>query len=316
MAEKMIYASEELDDLRAMLMLEPRGHRDMYGAVLTTPSEPEADLGLIFMNTLRYTSMCGHATIGAATTVAKTGIVPLVAPSTDVVFDTPVGLVRTEVSVEDGRVGEVSFANAPVFVYALDVPVTVPGVGDVQVDVVYSGGFFALMDVRLTGLSLTPGNAGALARLGVAVRRAVNDQVPVQHPELSFLDSVEAVEFHAPVEVRGDGGLLARNAAIFGECTIDRSPCGTGTGARMAVLHARDQLQIGQQFTSESIVGTRFTAWIAEETEVAGYPAIVPLVAGRAFLTGFNRFIAEAEDPFPHGFSVSSSEPPRGGPTG
>jgi proline racemase len=307
MAERMAYASEAFDDVRAMLMLEPRGRRDMYGAVLTTPSEREADFGLVFMNTLRYTTMCGHATIGAAATVVKTGMVATVEPRTCVIFDTPVGLVCTEVAVEGGRVGEISFTGAPVFVYELDAPVSIPDAGTVAVDIVYSGGFFALVDVRSLNLSLSQSSAGPLAELGVRIRRAVNDQRAVQHPELPFVDSVEAVEFHAPLEERADGALLGRNAAVFGERTIDRSPCGTGTGARMAVLHARGQLGIGQPFVSESIIGTRFVGRIAEKTEVGGYPAIVPLVSGQAYLTGFHQFVVEVEDPFPRGFSLSDS---------
>jgi len=308
MGEKMAYASRELDDLRALLMLEPRGHRDMYGAVLTAPTMSEADFGLVYMNTLRYTTMCGHATIGAATTVVKMGMIEPLEPSTNVVFETPVGLIRTRVASGDRHVGDVSFANAPVFVDQLDVSVEVRGLGRVPVDIVFSGGFFALVDVRLTGLALDPGNATALANLGVTIRRAVNDQISVQHPERPYIDSVEAVEFHAPVEDLDDGTWLARNTAIFGQNTIDRSPCGTGTGARMAVLHARGELEAGQSLVSESLIGTRFTGRIVKEITVAGRRAIVPSVSGRAFLTGFHRFVLEPEDPFQRGFSISGHD--------
>ncbi len=282
MAEKMIYARNELDGLHGLLMLEPRGRQDMYGALLTTPSDPGADFGLIFMNTQQYTTMCGHAVIGAATTVLETGMVQAVEPETTVVFDTPVGLVHTRARIKEGRVLEVSFNNMPVFAYQLDARLSVPGLGELPVDIVYSGGFFALVEAERIGLELVPANARALADLGTRLRHAANAQLSVQHPDLSFVSTVDAIEFHGPAERQADGALRARNAAIFGERTIDRSPCGTGTCARMAVLHARGELKVGQRFVSESIIGTRFIGQIVGETRVGKYQAIVPRVAGRA----------------------------------
>jgi len=305
MAEKMIYARNELDGLRGLLMLEPRGRQDMYGALLTTPSDPGADFGLIFMNTQQYTTMCGHAVIAAATTVVETGMVQAVEPETAVVFDTPVGLVHTRARIQDGRVLEVAFNNTPVFAYQLDAHLSVPGLGELPVDIVYSGGFFALVEAKRIGLELVPANARALADLGTRLRHAANAQLSVQHPELSFVSTVDAVEFHGPAERQADGTLRARNAAIFGERTIDRSPCGTGTCARMAVLHARGELKVGQRFVSESIIGTRFIGQIVGETRVGEYQAIVPRVAGRAYLTGFHQFVLGPDDPFPHGFSLT-----------
>ena len=308
MAEKMIYARNELDGLRRLLLLEPRGRQDIYGALLTTPADPEADFGLIFMNTRQYTTMCGHAVIGAATTVIETGMIQAVEPETTVAFDTPVGLVHTRVCIEEGRVCEVSFDSTPVFVYQLDARLPVPGLGELPVDIVYSGGFFALVEAGRIGLALVPANARALADLGTRLRHAANTRLSVQHPELPFVNIIDAVEFHGPAERQADGTLRARNAAIFGERTIDRSPCGTGTCARMAVLHARGELKVGQRFVSESIIGTRFIGQIVEETRVGGYQAIVPRVAGRAYLTGFHQFVLDPDDPFPHGFSLTDPD--------
>lgn len=308
MAEKMIYARNELDGLRGLLMLEPRGRQDMYGALLTTPTTPEADFGLIFMNTRQYTTMCGHAVMGAATTVVETGMVEAVEPETTVVFDTPVGLVHTRTRIKEGRVREVSFDNTPVFVYQLDARLSVPDLGELRVDIVYSGGFFALLEAQRIGLELVPANARALADLGTRLRHEASTQLSAQHPELPFMNVIDAVEFHGPAERQTDGSLRARNAAIFGERTIDRSPCGTGTCARMAVLHARGELEIGQRFVSESIIGTRFTGQIVGETRVGEYQAIVPRVAGRAYLTGFHQFVLDPDDPFPHGFSLTDSD--------
>ncbi|NOR83902.1 MAG: proline racemase [Ardenticatenales bacterium] len=308
MAEKMLYARREFDDIRALLMDEPRGRRDMYGALLTASSDPAADFGLIFMNTQQYTTMCGHAIMGAATAVIQTGMVPAVEPETIVVFETPVGLVQTQTRVQEGRAHEVALNNTPVFVHQLNAPLAVPELGELLVDIVYSGGFFILVAAARVGLELVPANAGALASLGAHLHCLANQQLSVQHPELPFMTAIDAVEFHGPAERQPDGFLLARNAAVFGANTVDRSPCGTGTGARMAALHARGQLQIAQSVISESIIGTRFTGQIVEETHVGRYPAIVPRVAGRAYLTGFHQFVLDPDDPFPHGFSLTEFE--------
>lgn len=304
MGERMLCARSELDCLRRLLLLEPRGRQDMYGALLVAPSHPSADFGLIFMNTQQYTTMCGHAVIGAATTVVETGMVQLAEPETVVAFDTPVGLIQTRALVEAGCVQEVAFINTPVFVHQLDARISEPALGELRADIVYSGGFFALVDAKQIGLELVPANARLLAELGVRLRRVANAQLPVQHPELTFMNMIDAVEFHGPAEPQADGSLRARNVATFGNGTIDRSPCGTGTCARMAVLHARGQLEVGQRFISESITGTHFVGRIVRETRVGEYQAIIPRVAGRAYLTGFHQFVLDPDDPFPRGFSL------------
>jgi proline racemase len=304
MSEKMIYARINLDDLRRLVLLEPRGRSDMYGAVLTTSTDPNADFGLIFMNSRQYTTMCGHAVIGIATTVVETGMVKTIEPETTVTFDTPVGLVQTRVCIEGGRVRQVSFDNTPVFACQLGAALPVPGLGQVTADIVYSGGFFALVDVQQTHLELVPANLEALSDIAVRVCSAANSQLAVQHPELPFVNAVDCVEFCGPVERQKDGALYARNAVILGERTVDRSPCGTGTCARMAVLHARGEFGLGDRFISESIIGTRFQGQILAETRVGEQKAIVPRVVGRAHLTGFHQFVLDPDDPFQRGFSL------------
>ncbi len=308
MADKMAYARAELDGLRRLLLLEPRGRQDMYGAVLTTPAVPTADFGLIFMNTQQYTTMCGHAVIGAATTVVETGMVEAVEPETTVTFDTPVGLVHTRIHIEAGRVREVSFDSTPVFAHQLDAQLSVPGLGDMATDIVYSGGYFALVKAQQTGLEISPANVAALADLGLRVRDAANSQLAVQHPELPFDHLIECVEFCGPAERQADGTLHGRNTVVLGERTIDRSPCGTGTCARMAVLHARGGLKVGERFVSESIIGTRFVGQIVGETHVREYPAILARVTGRAHLTGLHQFVLDPDDPFPQGFCLTDSD--------
>jgi proline racemase/trans-L-3-hydroxyproline dehydratase len=280
----------------------------MYGAVLTTPTNPQADFGLIFMNTQQYTTMCGHAVIGAATTLVETGMVEAVEPETTVTFDTPVGLVRTRIRIEAGCVREVSFDNTPVFAYQLDARLSVPDLGDVLADIVYSGGFFALVKAQRTGLELVPANVEALIDLGIRIRDAAQSQLSVRHPTQPFTELIDCVEFSGPAERQADGALHARNTVILGNRTVDRSPCGTGTCARMAVLHARGELKLGEGFVSESIIGTRFMGRIVGETKVGEFNAILPRVSGRAHLTGLHQFVLDPEDPFPHGFFLTDSE--------
>jgi proline racemase len=306
MAERMLHARQEMDGLRRLLLLEPRGRSDLYGALLTTSIDPAADFGLIFMNTARYTTMCGHAVIGAATTVVETGMVAARQGEIEIVFETPVGLVPTRVRVEGGRACEVSFRSTPAFVYQHDTSLTLPEAGEVPVDIVYSGGFFALVPAEAVGVSLASDNLQALADWGARVREAAA-RLTVRHPELPFMRVVDAVHIYGPADREADGGLRARNASFFGERAVDRSPCGTGTCARMAALHSRGLLGLGQPLVSEGIIGTRFVGEIVEETRVGNYPAIVARVAGQAYLTGFHQFVLDPGDPFPEGISLTGS---------
>jgi proline racemase/trans-L-3-hydroxyproline dehydratase len=252
--------------------------------------------------------MCGHAVIGAATTLVETGMVKVEEPETLVKFDTPVGLVQARVHIENGRVGEVSFDNTPVFVYQTDSRISVSGMGEISVDIVYSGGFFAMITSQQIGLELIPMNVESLVNMGMHILSAVNSQISVQHPEIDNINVIEAAEFYSPA-VRQTGNVLcARNTVILGDRSIDRSPCGTGTCARMALLHAREEFKIGERFQNESIIGTSFMGQIMDETHVGEYPAILPRVTGRAFLTGLHQFVLDPEDPFPQGFSLTDSE--------
>jgi proline racemase/trans-L-3-hydroxyproline dehydratase len=205
-------------------------------------------------------------------------------------------------------VREVSFDNTPVFAYQLDARLSVPDLGDVLADIVYSGGFFALVKAQRTGLELVPANVEALLDMGIRIRDAARSQLSVRHPELPFTNLIDTVEFCGPAARQADGALHVRNTVILGNRTVDRSPCGTGTCARMAVLCARGELKLGEEFVSESIIGTRFTGRIVGETHVGEFKAILPRVAGRAHLTGMHQFVLDPDDPFPHGFFLTDSE--------
>jgi proline racemase len=306
-AEKLAYAQEYLSWVPTFLLLEPRGHKDMFGAILVPPSSPEADIGVIFMDNQGYEPMCGHAVIGTVTTVIETGMFAMAEPETRVTLDTPSGLVRACAQVEDGRVVSVSFENVPAFVYRSDVTLQVPGVGTLQVDVAFGGLFFVFVDARQLDLELVPANTARLADAGMRILAVANERVTVRHPELPHIDKIIDLRFHVEP---GSEGADSRNVVILGDHMVDRSPCGTGTSAETALRYARGQLGLGESFVTESIIGTRFTGQAVAETQVGSgaevFPAVIPRITGRAYITGFHQFVLDAQDPFPQGFRLKA----------
>ena len=306
-AEKLAYAEEHLPWVPGFLLLEPRGHKDMFGAVLVPPCSAEADVGVLFMDNQDYEPMCGHAVIGTATTVLEMGMFEMAEPETLVTLDTPSGLVRAYAQVKDDRVVAVSFENVPSFVYRSDVTLQVPAVGDLMVDICFGGLFFVFVNARQLDVELVPANAARLADLGMAILAAANEQVTVRHPELPHIDKIIDLRFY--VEPGGDGAD-SRNVVILGDHMVDRSPCGTGTSAEAALRYSRGQLGLGECFVTESIIGTRFTGQVMAEVEVGGGPdifsAVIPRVTGRAHITGFHQFVLDSEDPFPLGFRIKA----------
>ena len=299
MAEKKEYLEKNLDHIRTALMLEPRGHNDMFGSILTSPCADEADLGIIFMDGGGYLNMCGHGTIGAVTSSIETGIITMVEPVTKVVLDTPAGIVKAEAQVENGKVKSVAFKNVPSFLYKRDVKVNLEGVGEVTLDISFGGSFFAIIKSSELGLSVIPDNTSKLLPLALKLRDAINEQVELQHPTLSHIKTVDLVEiYEAPTHPEA----TYKNVVIFGQGQVDRSPCGTGTCAKMAALHAKGELKVGEKFVYESILGTLFYGDIVETTKVGEYDAIIPRVAGSAYITGFNHFVIDETDPVKYGF--------------
>ena len=273
----------------------------MFGAILTAPCSPEADIGVIFMDNQGYEPMCGHAVIGAATTVLETGMLPTRKPETAVTLDTPSGLVRAYAAVSEDRVASVSFDNVPAFVYRSGVALHVPGVGELTIDVVFGGLFFAFVDARTVPIELEPANAAQLADLGMRILAVANETVQVRHPELSHIDRMIDLRFY---DEPGGQGADSRNVVILGDHMVDRSPCGTGTSAEMALRHAQGRLKVGQSFVTESILGTRFRGEIMGETEVGAHTAVIPRITGSAHLTGFHRFVLDPRDPLSSGFRL------------
>ncbi|WML36548.1 proline racemase [Clostridium sp. OS1-26] len=299
MPEKKAYLEEHLDWVRTAIMLEPRGHNDMFGSIVTQPTTEEADLGIIFMDGGGYLNMCGHGSIGAATVAVETGMVPAVEPVTNLTLEAPAGLVKASVKVENGKAKEVSIVNVPAFLYKRDVEVDVPGIGKVVMDISFGGSFFAIVKAENLGLEISPASAQKLIEVGMNVIKAVNEQIEIQHPTLPHIKTVDLCEIYGPAK---SADATMQNAVVFGQGQLDRSPCGTGTSAKMATLYAKGQLKMKEDFIYESIIQTKFKGRVLEETKVGDYDAIIPEVTGAAYITGHNQFFIDPEDPVKYGF--------------
>jgi trans-L-3-hydroxyproline dehydratase len=303
MLERREWLRANYDHLRTALMLEPRGHADMYGALLTEPEHPDSDAGVLFMHNEGYSTMCGHGIIAVITMAIERGLIVPRASDT-IVLDSPAGQIRARaVTRRDGnrtRVERVSFVNVPSFVLQAAVPVST-GTREIRADVAFGGAFYAIVDAESAGLAVQPGQLGELRRVGMAIKHAVEAAVQVVHPDEPELRGIYGTIFTGPPS--SDDAHL-RNVTIFADAEVDRSPCGTGTCAVMAVLAAMGLLGVDQPFVHESIIGTRFRGRIAGETMVGDCPAILPEIEGEAFVTGENVFLIDDADPLRHGFRL------------
>jgi proline racemase/trans-L-3-hydroxyproline dehydratase len=248
--------------------------------------------------------MCGHSIMGVTTALIEIGMIPPVEPETLIVFDTPAGGVEARARVEGGRVIEVSVANVASFLYAKDVTIDLHGRGRITVDVAFGGNFFALVPAKALGVTVHPSELNQLIELGMAVKRAVNAQLPVQHPTVDHIATVELTEIYDKPE---PSQPWTKSAVVFGHGQLDRCPCGTGTSAAMAAFHAKGELPLHAVFTNESIIGTRFTGKLVREVQVGSLAAVEPVVTGTAYITGIHQFVADPKDPFHYGFRVNSA---------
>ena len=299
MVEKWLWAQENLDELRTMLMFEPRGHGAMSGTIITPPASPEADVGVIFIEVSGFLPMCGHGTIATCTVLVETGIIEAKEPVTEITLDTPAGLVRAKVRVEDGVAKDVTIQNIPSFLYRSDVEVDVAGLGRVRLDIAWGGNFYAIVPAESVGLEVVPERAREIVDYGARIREAVYEQVEVVHPENPAVNSCTHVRFIAPPS---HPEATWKNAVFFSAEGVDRSPCGTGTSAEMAMRHAKGELELNQEFVSESVIGSLFYGKLIEETRVGTLPAVVPTIRGSAYLMGFQYFALDPRDPWPQGF--------------
>lgn len=300
MAERRTYFMANLDHLRHLLMDEPRGHAAMSGAILQPPTRDDADYGVLFIEVSGCLPMCGHGAIGVATVLVETGMVPVVEPVTTVRLDTPAGLVEARVAVTDGAVTAVTIHNVPSYSDRLDAVVDVPGYGPVTFDLAFGGNFYAILPAARLGVPFERGAKDRLMRAGLDLMAAINEQAPPAHPERPDISGCHHVQLLAPDAT----ATHSRHAMVIWPGWFDRSPCGTGTSARMAQLHARGELDLDSDFVNESFIGTRFVGRLVAPATVGGRAAVVPTVTGRAWITGTAQYLLDPTDPFPEGFRL------------
>ncbi len=307
MFERMKYLETKADELRQMLLFDPRGGITVCVNLVTPPCDPRADVGMIIMESCFYPPMSGSNTIATATVLLETGMLPMREPETEITLDTPGGLVRVTAECRDGRCERIRFENVPSFVFQLDAPVEVAGFGTLRVSVAYGGMIYALVDASALGFALDRSEARELVRVGELIKAAAAEQIPAVHPENPEIHTINQTQFMGPLRDDRNGIKTSRNTVIVSPGRLDRSPCGTGTCARLAVLHARGLLKVGETLDHESIIGTHFLGRIERETVVGGRSAIVNSIAGRAWLTGISQYGVDPRDPFPQGYTLGDT---------
>lgn len=293
---------DEYDNLRSALMWEPRGHADMYGAILTEPVTDEADVGILFTTNKGYSSMCGHGIIALGTALIETKMLSSSPPREVLAFDTPAGLVTATSQIEGGNVTSVSFENVPSFAPLLDQTITIPEYGTVEFDLGYGGAFYAYCDADQLNLDLSPDNADNIRRIGMAIKRAVAKSFNIEHPDEDDLSFLYGTIFREESNI---DNCDSKNVCVFADGQIDRSPTGTGVSGRLAIQYKRGNLEIGEEFVIESIIGTVFRGEIVREKAYGGYNAIVPKITGSAHITGRNEFVIDPDDPLHNGFFIN-----------
>jgi proline racemase len=294
------------DWLRLMLLSDPRGSANAAVNLITPPIDPEADIGMIVIEADYYPPMSGSNLMCTVTAALETGMVPMVEPVTQLVVDTPAGLVRVTAECDNGKCRRVSFRNVPAFVMHRDAAVDVPGLGAITVDVSYGGMIYVIVDAEALGFTLAREEARALVEMGERIKLAAAEQLPSVHPENPGIHTINQTLFAGPLHER-DGVKTAKNAVVVSPGRIDRSPCGTGSSARMALMHARGELTMGERFVHTSILDTEFACAIEAETKVGGGTAVVTRVGGRAWLTGVSYYGSDPDDPFPHGYRLNDT---------
>jgi trans-L-3-hydroxyproline dehydratase len=296
---KRRYAREHLDHLRRALMWEPRGHADMYGCIVTEPVTADGDLGVLFLHNEGFSTMCGHGIIGLAKVALDTGMLVRAGDDVEIRMDTPAGRVTATAHRQDGCVTSVSFVNVPSFVFARDQVVEVAGIGDVRLDIAFGGAFYVFCDAAELGVGLSPADFRRLIDLGVRIKQAVMQQIPIRHPLEEDLGFLYGTIF---VGAAHDDHHHSRNVCVFANGEVDRCPTGTGVSARAALHYARGDLLPGQPFVVESILGTTFTGEVIGPVAFGPFEAVLPRVSGTAHITGRNEWFVDPADPLAGGF--------------
>jgi proline racemase len=303
MMDKLVRFKTDHDPVRRLLTREPRGSRQVLAALVTEPVTPDAAFGLIYMDARRYPYLCGHATIGAVTTLFRNRTLALSDGENRVGIDTPSGRMTALAHVRDGELTSVSIRMVPTFVFATDQSVRVSGFGPISVDLVCAGGFFAMVNTHQIDLPPTLENKNELVDLGMAIIDAANEQLTVRHPERPDVTTVDVTEFYDTVP-SADGTARGRGMVVYGESHMDRSPCGTGTAAKLALLHHRGKIELDQPYINASPLGTTFEARLVEKTRIGDFEASVTQVSGKAWITGVHHFTLDHTDPFQQGYLV------------
>ena len=313
MFEAMTWLAANRDDVRVRMLREPRGYPAANCNLILPSNDPAADAGYVIMEQVEYPGMSGTNTMCVVTVLLETGLLPMTEPVTELTLEAPAGLIRVSADCADGKVRGVTFRNVPAFATHLDAPVEVPHLGSVTVDVAYGGMFYVIAEAEPFGLRLTPDEGADIVRISEMIKAAASEQLPVVHPDQPGFAGITIAQLSGPAH---DPANSRRNAVTVSTGkldwekpatwtgAIDRSPCGTGTSARMAVLHAKGQLGVGDAFRHEGILGTVFTGRVVEETTIGEYRAIVPSITGQAWITGFASYVVDPTDPFPDGFTV------------
>jgi proline racemase len=313
MLDKMAWLREHRDDLRLRMLREPRGYPAANCNLVQPSSEPDASAGYVIMEQVEYPGMSGTNTMCVVTVLLETGVLPMTEPVTELTLEAPAGLIRIRADCRDGKVTAVTFRNVPSFAAHLEAPVEVPHLGTVVVDVAYGGMFYVIADAVQFGLRLTPDEGRDIVRISEMIKAAAAVQLPVVHPAEPAFAGISIAQLSGPAHdprnsmrnvVTVSTGELDWERPATWTGAIDRSPCGTGTSARMAVLHATGRLGLGEDFRHEGILGTVFTGRLVEETVVGGVPAAIPTITGTAWITGFATWVTDPTEPFPDGFTV------------
>jgi proline racemase len=313
MFEAMTWLQANRDDLRLRMLREPRGYPAANCNIILPSSNPAADAGYVILEQVEYPGMSGTNTMCVVTVLLETGILPMIEPVTELTLEAPAGLIRIRADCRDGKVDAVTFRNVPAFATHIAAPVEVPQLGTVKVDVAYGGMFYVIADAEPFGLRLTPDEGADIVRITEMIKAAANQQLPVAHPTRPAFAGITIGQLSGPAHDRANDrrnvvtvstGKLDWEKPSTWTGAIDRSPCGTGTSARMATLHARGELRDGGSFRHEGILGTVFTGRVVGETTVGEYRAIVPSITGQAWITGFASYVVDPTDPFPDGFTV------------
>ena len=301
MAEKKDSLLNEHDWFRKILMNEPRGHNDMFGAIIIPPCNPEANFGVLFTESAGCLNMCGHGTIGTATVLVETGMTEIKEPITEIKLDTPAGLVLAKVNIVNNEVKNVSVENVASFLYKEKIVLDVPEIGIINFDIAFGGSFFILLESSQLGLDIILENDSSFVEKGMKILKFVNKNVKVEHPINKFINKIDLIEFYEKPNKRHPNNYS--NCVVFGLGQFDRSPCGTGTSAKVATLVAKGELKLGEEFVYESILGTKFIGKALSKTKVGDFEAIMPEITGKAWITGYSNFVLQPDDPFKEGFN-------------